>query len=194
VLVTVLLLTVFVDLIEAVAVGMGISCVVFMKKMGDLGKKQTELAPLNDLRLSKEAEDLEHHFHSLAEVSEQVYVKTVTGPIFFGFARTITEKIRDLKNTRYVILDMNRVPYIDQTGLYAMEEMVRELKDQGIEVLMTGAQREPMEMFRKTRVVPNVISPDNLFSNKLECLQTLGKRLTPASDHTRLTPASDHTR
>lgn len=184
ILVTVLVLTVFVDLIEAVAVGMGISCVVFMKKMGDLGQKQTELAPLNDLKLNQEAEDLEHHFHSLAEVSEQVYVKTVTGPIFFGFARTLTEKIRALKNPRCVILDMNRVPYIDQTGLYAMEEMVRELNERGIEVLMTGTQRGPMEMFRKSRMVPNVLAPENLFSSKQECFETLDQRWTPASDHT----------
>jgi len=113
-----------------------------------------------------------------------VYVKTVTGPIFFGFARTLTEKIRALKNPRCVILDMNHVPYIDQTGLYAMEEMVRELKDQGIEVLMTGTQREPMEMFHKSRMVPNVLAQENLFSSKQECFETLEQRWTPASDHT----------
>ncbi|MGP0566138.1 MULTISPECIES: SulP family inorganic anion transporter [unclassified Nitrospina] len=185
VLVTVFLLTVFVDLIEAVAVGMGISCVVFMKTMSDLGRKQTSLAPLNDLKLNFNGNGDGRHFHSLAEVSEQVYIKTVTGPIFFGFARTLTQKIRGLKNTRCVILDMDRVPYIDQTGLFAMEDMVRELNDQNIEVLMAGAQNQPLEMMKKMKMVPNVISPENVFPSTYDCLHSLGQRLTPASDHAR---------
>ncbi|MCF8719576.1 SulP family inorganic anion transporter [Nitrospina gracilis] len=185
VLVTVFLLTVFVDLIEAVAVGMGISCVVFMKTMSDIGRKQTSLAPLNDLKLDFNGNGDNGHFHSLAEVSEQIYVKTVTGPIFFGFARTLTQKIRGLKNTRCVILDMDRVPYIDQTGLFAMEDMVRELNDQGIEVLMAGAKNQPLEMLKKMKMVPNVISPENLFASTYECLHSLGQRLTPVSDQTR---------
>ncbi|CAI2719580.1 SulP family inorganic anion transporter [Nitrospina watsonii] len=185
VLVTVFLLTVFVDLIEAVAVGMGISCVVFMKTMSDLGRKQTSLAPLNDLNLDFNGNGDNGHFHSLAEVSEQIYVKTVTGPIFFGFARTLTQNIRGLKNARCVILEMDRVPYIDQTGLYAMEEMVHELSEQGIQVLMAGAQRQPLEMFHKMKMVPDVISQDNLFNSTYDCITALGQRWTPVLDRTR---------
>jgi len=171
----VMFMTVFVDLIEAVGVGLILACLVFMKRMGDIGEQKTEVTPLQEFALQQNDKPFFGSIDYPDDITEKVYVKHVKGPLFFGFATAFEEISRNIKDAKVVILDMDRVPYIDQTGLYALEEVIHELKNKGIKVLMTNMHQEPLDMCRKIKIIPDLVSDKSVFSNMQECTQGLGK-------------------
>ena len=85
---TVLLLTVFVDLITAVGIGMTLSVFVFMKKMGAIGEEKIALFPLRTLKVRKPC-DLRDEFLLPPDYLDHVYIKTFSGPVFFFWVFSI---------------------------------------------------------------------------------------------------------
>ncbi len=175
----VLFLTVFVDLIEAVGIGLFCSLFIFMKKMGDMVENQAEILPL-----SEKLKSLEKHPQLLANAQvcltdnlrKEILVKKFQGPLFFGVATTLQDLAKQVKNIRVVILKMNEVPYIDQTGLYALEEMVMELKTRKIAVLISGLREQPNDMLRKIDLIPSLVKEKFTFGNFSECITFLTKQ------------------
>jgi len=168
----VLFMTVFADLIQAVAVGMFFSTFLFMKKMGDLVEGQTEVMPISEFSTLQGPVSEETVFFT-PEFAETVFVKKLRGPLFFGFASAFQEMAKKLKNIRIVILKMSEVPYIDQTGLFAMEEVVMDLKKRGISVCIAGLQDQPHDMLMKIDLIPSLIPEEFLFENFTECASFL---------------------
>jgi len=60
---------------------------------------------------------------------------------------------------------MDRVPYIDQTGLYAMEETLLDLNKKGMKVFIIGLQSQPEDRLRSINIIPNLIPENQLFKN-----------------------------
>jgi SulP family sulfate permease len=168
----VLFMTVFADLIQAVAVGMFFSTFLFMKKMGDLVEGQTEVMPITEFSTAQ-VPISDETLCFTPEFAKTVFVKKLRGPLFFGFASAFQEIAKKLKNIRIVILKMSEVPYIDQTGLYAMEEVVMDLKKRGIAVCIAGLQGQPHDMLLKIDLIPSLIPNEFLFSNFPECASFL---------------------
>ncbi len=179
VMIIVMLLTVFVDLIEAVGIGLFFSLFIFMRKMGDMVENQAEILPLSD-----KLKTLENNSHQLeddklclmGDYSKEVLVKKFQGPLFFGVANTLQELSKKVQNIRVVILKMNEVPYIDQTGLYALEEMVMSLKNRNITVLISGLREQPNIMLRKIELIPSLVIEQFTFKDFSECILFLAKQ------------------
>ena len=175
ILVAVLVMTVFVDLIEAVAVGMILSSVIFMKKMGDIGEGKVELFPLRKLKVMKSC-NLKEEFILPRDLADQVYVKSINGPVFFGFSYSLQENIKKLPKINTIIFEMNRVPYIDQSAANVYESVIQDLKKQHIEVLLANIKGQPLKMFRDTGLIPQVISQDKIFEDIFDCVRSLEER------------------
>lgn len=156
IMITVLFLTIFVDLIQAVAAGMILSSVLFMKKMGDQIGNELKVHSLKDeIKLKDE-------FYN--NISQKIYVKHFDGPLFFGFARAFQEAADKLPNIKMLVLRMKDVPHIDQSGLYALEEVIKTLEKRSIQVVITELKKQPNRMLRRINVVPGLLSERNLFS------------------------------
>ena len=56
-----------------------------------------------------------------------------------------------------------RMHYIDQSGLYAMEDMLLDLKNKNIEVLFVGLQEQPRYMMERIGIIPNFIPNKHIF-------------------------------
>jgi len=149
-------LTVFVDLLQAVAVGMVLASILFMKKMGDVAEERAQATPM-DASSGGLLED--------TDTNCQVYVQTFDGPIFFGFTSYFSKLIQELPDVKMVVLRMEKVPYIDQSGMYAIEDAVLELEKRGIEVFLTGIQKQPEDMLRRIKLIPDVIEEESLFKD-----------------------------
>ena len=152
----VLVLTVFVDLLQAVAVGMVMASILFMKKMGDVAEERAKSMPMD----ASSGGLLES-----TDAGCQVYVQTFDGPIFFGFTSYFSKLVSELPNVKMVVLRMENVPYIDQSGMYAIEDAVLELEKRGIEVFLTGIQKQPEDMLRRIKLIPDVIEEESLFKD-----------------------------
>ena len=150
----VIFLTVFVGLIEAVAIGMILSSLLFMKKISDVVEDRTQTVPLQEF--SREMPWMDEG-DIIEKVGEEVYIKHLDGPLFFGFASRFQDMVKALPNIKVVVMRMDKVPYVDQSGLYAMEDAVMGLHDQGIKVIFTGLHGQPKDMFDSFSLVPGLV-------------------------------------
>ena len=171
VLVTVFLLTVFVDLLTAVGIGMVIACVLFMKRASDLvegGYSSQEMTGFD-----KESPwDDEHGMPDT--VAHRIYIQRLNGPIFFGTINKFKEVMQTVPDdAKVVIIRMRLVSFMDQSGLYAMEEAIKELQDRGAQVLMTIIQPQPVYMLRKMNVIPDLVPEDHTFETFEACTEFL---------------------
>lgn len=161
----VLALTVFLGLIEAVAIGMVISAVIFMKKMGDVTAAKSGITPL----LKEEAWEDEAPFPP--SFQEKVYVKHIDGPIFFGSTGYFQELAGQIPpQISHLIIRMDKVPYMDQSGLYAMEDILVELAKGGKKIFFVGLQDQPRYLMERIDIIPDLVPRDYLFHTFDECM------------------------
>ncbi len=174
IMVVVLLLTVFVGLLEAVAIGMVMAAILFMKTISDVIDNRTTSAPIQAFAREIPWAD---EGDLIKRIGDRVYIKHLSGALFFGFASRFQEMMKALPTIEVVVMRMGRVPYVDQSGLYAMEDAVQELQEQGITVIMTGLHGQPKIMFERINLVPGLIPAELIFDNFVECTQWLEERL-----------------
>jgi len=163
VLVIVLLITTFGSLIYAVGIGITLACLLFMKKAGDLSEEGLEVGTVEDIDGEKPWQDEEVFYQ---KYKDKVIIKHLYGPLFFGFTSYFKDQIQTLSNDiKALIIRMDRVPYIDQSGLYALEDIIFDLRKAGIEVLLVGLQEQPSDMLRAIDVIPNLVPEEDLPEN-----------------------------
>ncbi len=177
VLVVVFLMTVFVDLLTAVGIGMVIACVLFMKRSSDIVEKQYEGGLLSD-GFDKNT-PWEDEQKVTEELKKQIYVQRLDGPIFFGTVtgfQKIMHGVPDDPNIKTVIIRMRRVTFMDQSGAYAMESCVKDLQAMGKEVLMTIIQPQPNIIMHKMQIIPTLIAEEQTFATFEECIEYITLR------------------
>ena len=176
VLIIVLLITTFGSLIQAVGLGLALASLLFMKKAGDIAEDGLEVGPVSDMDGSKPWQD-ELEFYDTYK--DKVIIKHLYGPLFFGFTAHFNKEIKALgKELEALIIRMDRVPYVDQSGLYALEDAIHELRLKDIEVIMVGIQSQPMDMLRSIDIIPDLIPENDLFDNVEDAFQYLKTKLS----------------
>ena len=111
-------------------------------------------------------------------VAHQIYVQRLNGPIFFGTINKFKEVMQTVPDSaKIVIIRMRLVSFMDQSGLYAMEEAIKDLQARGVQVLMTIIQPQPMYMLTTHKVIPAVVPEDHTFKTFEECTEYLKKQL-----------------
>ena len=175
VLIVVFLTTVFVDLLTAVGIGMVIACVLFMKRASDMVEKQYDSHEINGFDKENPWPD-EGGMPDKAKHS--IYVQRLNGPVFFGSITGFKSVMQDIPvDVKIVIIRMKNVPFMDQSGLYAMEAAIKELRDRGTQVLMTIVQPQPKYMLNSTGVIPELVPEECVFKTFEDCTYYLRKTL-----------------
>lgn len=166
----VLSITVFFDLLWAVGVGMVLACFFFMKRISDISEKRSTVTKL-------EPEDpWEDELNLNGEVTDKIYIKHLFGPLTFGFITGFKELTKLLPdNVQLVVIRMERVPYMDQSGLYALEEAVFDLHQKKVCVVLTDAGTQPLDMMRQIQLVPDIIPEEHCFDEFGDFVQWLGE-------------------
>lgn len=166
----VLILTVFVSLIQAVAIGLILASILFMKKIADVVEHRTKSAPLKafsqELNWADEGDIIEH-------IGNKVYIKHLDGPLFFGFASRFQEMLKAIPEIKVVVIRMDKVPYVDQSGLYAMEDAIQDLQAQGVKVVFTDVHGQPLDMFERFNLIPGLVGREYCFENFNACMKWL---------------------
>ena len=161
----VLTLTVFIGLIEAVAIGMVISAIVFMKKMGDVTAIQSDVKTL----AKEKAWEDEANFP--ANLKEEVYIKHIKGPMFFGATNHFQELANQIpKTASHLVIRMDRVPYIDQSGLFTMEDILIQLAADDISIAFVGLTEQPQYLMERIDIIPDLVPEECLFETFDDCL------------------------
>ena len=163
----VMLLSVFWDLVSAVGIGLVLASLIFMKKMGDVTSEQSHIKALK----SNEDAILEV-VKEWGQIPENVFVKHLNGPVFFGATNELQALSRQLnEHATHLIIRMEKVPYIDQSGLYTLEDILLNLKQKGIGVSITGIQQQPLYLLKRIKIVPDLIAEKHLFNDFGVCIE-----------------------
>ncbi|WP_318343765.1 SulP family inorganic anion transporter [Flagellimonas baculiformis] len=158
------------NLVYAVGIGLIMASLMFMKKIGDITSKKSNVTSLKEEGWPDEKDISE-------ELKEGVFIKHINGPLFFGSTsefQLLADQIPE--NASIVIIRMGRMPYLDQSGLYAMEEVIHGLKQKNITVLLSKVLEQPKYMLEKIDIVPGLIPNEHVFDNFRSCLNWLKDR------------------
>lgn len=162
----VLLLSTFWNLVYAVGIGLVIASLMFMKKIGDIAAASSDVKPL---KKEKNWSD-EQHFPE--ELKEKVYIKHMKGPLFFGTTNEFHKLARQIPSTASkVVIRLDSMQYMDQSGLYAMEDVLQELNQKNIQALFVGLLEQPNYMMERIGIIPNLISKAFIFKDFDACTQ-----------------------
>ena len=91
--------------------------------------------------------------------------------MFFGNTNDFQEMARGIPTTAsHVIIRMDKVPYMDQSGLYAMEEALYRFNKDNITVILVHLETQPRVMMESIDIIPDLIPHEHIFSDFDEVL------------------------
>jgi SulP family sulfate permease len=159
----VLFLSTFWNLVYAVGIGLIIASLMFMKKIGDL------VAERSDVKTLKE-EAWEDEFGFPEELKNVVFIKHIKGPLFFGSTSDFQQLALQIPDSAsVVIIRLDRMAYMDQSGLYAMEDVLQDLRKKNIQIFFIGLLKQPRYMMERIDIIPDLISEEYIFENFNDC-------------------------
>lgn len=161
----VLVLSTFWNLVYAVGIGLVIACLMFMKKIGDLTAERSDVKPLKE-----EAWSDEKNFPD--QLKEEVFIKHLKGPLFFGSTSDFQNLAAQIPDTsKVVVVRLAKMQYMDQSGLYTMEEIILGLQEKGIKVLFVGLPKQPRYMMEHIDIIPDLVPENYIFEDFNSCLE-----------------------
>ena len=169
IMIIVLLLSTFWDLIFAVGIGLLISCLMFMKLIGDLTAERSEVGPLKE-----EAWPDEIDFPK--NLKDKVFIKHIKGPLFFGSTSEFEQLYKQIpEGAETVVIRLSRMQYMDQTGLYVMEDTLQDLRVKGVDIIFVGLLKQPRYMMERVNIIPGFIPEERIFKSFKAYLMSLSK-------------------
>ena len=175
VMIIVLLLSTFWNLVYAVGIGLVIASLMFMKKIGDLTAERSDVKSLKEESWADEIDFPE-------KLKEEVFIKHIKGPLFFGSTSEFQALSQQIpKSAKTVIMRLGRMQYMDQSGLYAMEDMLQDLKKKNIEVLFVNLLQQPRYMMERIDIIPDFIPKEHIFKGFSPCVQWIKENITDES-------------
>lgn len=150
------ILTVFVDLVVAVNVGVVIAALLFMRRMADtVNVEQQALVDTLD-------------WPAGVSLPPDALIYRIDGPFFFGAAEKLERILERIHlNVRTVVLRFGRVPFIDATGLQTLTEVVERFQKRGVRVIFCGLHAEIEPSLVRAGLLDR-IGPDNVCANLSE--------------------------
>ncbi|MEM1088792.1 MAG: SulP family inorganic anion transporter [Pseudomonadota bacterium] len=171
--VLVLGLTVFVDLITAVAVGVILAALAFVKRMAD---KQLESfkSTAGDITTQEEQEILD-------QAKGKITLFDFGGPLSFGAAadvgHTVRERVRE--HSAAIVLDFSRVPFMDVSAARAVETIACDAKAAHKTLYVTGMSDEVKRVITGLNA-DHCIPGDTTHATRLEALKAALAEVTGA--------------
>lgn len=151
-------LTVAVDLVVAIEVGMVLASFLFMKRMAEVTNVQIVTREYRD-------DDVDMASGIDKVVPAGVEIFEINGPFFFGAATAFTEEVESvLGKPRVLIIRMRNVPAMDSTGIHALAQIVRRSRREKTFILLSDVHSQPMIALGKSHLLDE-IGEENIFGN-----------------------------
>lgn len=163
-------LTIVFDLTIGVAVGLMIAIVLFVRRMEEISSVKL-LTPTSDSEMEG-ANSLRGK-----EVPDGVVLFRFEGPLFFAAVEKLEAALRSHgKRPKIVVFRMRHVPAIDATALHSLEVAVEKMHRDGVQILLTAVQAQPMKVLYKSGLVDK-LGLDSFCANIDEALSVSGRLL-----------------
>ena len=146
------------NLVYAVGIGLVIASLMFMKKIGDTTENRSSLESFDRSKAWPDEVDFPE------KLKEKVFIKHIRGPLFFGSTSYFQQLVKQIPETATtVIIRMGRMQYIDQSGLYALEDALIELVNDNKKVLLVNIIEQPRYLMERIDIIPDLIPEEQIF-------------------------------
>lgn len=163
-------LTVFVDLVVAVNIGVILAMLQFLRRMAS----SVDVQQLTDTQLNSELND-----QGRTQLPRGVLVYAIEGPLFFGavenFERALAQTHTDPK---VLIIRLRRVPFIDITGIQVLEEVIAKLRKRRVTVLLCEANERVHGKLLRAEVIDE--SADGSYASTFSAALSRAEAPAPA--------------
>jgi SulP family sulfate permease len=167
---TVLIITVAVDLLLAVGIGMVMASFLFMKRITDIqiASMKTITRPGDNTAYERALSPQEADIMNQAD--GQIMLFHMSGPISFSSAKSLVRNHSMVADYQVMVLDLSDVPSIDFTTSRALEDIVTDTIEAGQQMILLGACEEVYAMLEQQGVL-KYLEADNIFSQRIDALQ-----------------------
>ncbi len=162
----VILLTVFVDLITAVGIGVFVANILTIKRLTDLRSQDVKAITDADdeILLNDEEKEL------LGRAKGRVLLFHLSGPMIFGVSKAIAREHTVIDQYEALVLDLSDVPLLGVTSSLALENAIAEAVDKGRNVYIVGAAGAIKRRLEKFGIL-DMIPADHLLGDRTEALR-----------------------
>ena len=144
-------LTVLVDLVVAVNVGVILAMLLFLRRMS---------AAVEVLRVDASALQAELREAGRAHLPPGVLVYSIEGPFFFGAVESLERALqRTHTDPRAIVIRLRQVPFMDITGIQTLEEAIENLERRGVRVLLCEARTNVLRKLARAGLVGKQLAP-----------------------------------
>jgi SulP family sulfate permease len=144
-------LTVFVDLVVAVNVGVILAALFFMRRMADAVNVEQQV---DGVSIPTDA--------ALTSPASGTLIYSIDGPLFFGAAEKLERTLRHIQRpATTLILRMGNVPFVDATGILAIEEIIKDFRRHGAQVLLVEVRPNVRYKLERGGLIAHV-GPENV--------------------------------
>ncbi|MDC0602618.1 SulP family inorganic anion transporter [Aliiglaciecola sp.] len=168
----VMLLTVFVDLIVAVGVGVFIANIITIDKLSRSQEKNIKaISDMDDKTpLSREEKTL------IRESKGQILMVYLSGPMIFGVAKALSREHAQIADHKAFIIDLTDVSMLDDTISLAIENAIKEAVELKKAVFLVVKSRATREKLTRLKI-DELIGLDHIIENRTLALQKAAKGL-----------------
>jgi len=149
VMLTVFFMTIFIDLITAVAVGIVLASLLIVQRI----TQETKIT-LSDKLVNTESSYL---------IEENTRIIKINGVFFFGSSTLFENRVNNLLDTKNVIIDIYDIPFIDITAIFTLMDLVKKLQIEKIKVIIISKNQHTEQILKldKNGLFKNITFNDN---------------------------------
>ncbi|MGK7937451.1 MAG: SulP family inorganic anion transporter [Xenococcaceae cyanobacterium] len=162
----VIALTVFVDLIVAVGVGVFIANILTIERLSNHRADTVKAITYDDEEIDLNSEEKQ----LLERANGSVLLFYLSGPMIFGVAKAISREHNLINDYQALVLDLSEVPILGVTSSLALENAIEEAVEKGRQVFLVGLQGQAERRLRKLGVMEKVPTK-NIISDRTEALR-----------------------
>ena len=164
----VLIITVSIDLLLAVGVGMVMASFLFMKRITDM--------QIASIKAVTNPDEIDHEIAFNAQEKEimkqadgRIMLFHMSGPMSFSSAKSIVRGHAGIVGYEIMLLDLSDVPHIDFTTTRALEDIIHDTIDSGKPIFLVGACKSVYDMLEKQGVTA-YFETDYMYQQRLDAL------------------------
>jgi SulP family sulfate permease len=162
----VLLLTVFVDLIVAVGVGVFIANILTIERLSAMQAQDVKVISDADDAVVLNAEEK----RLLDEGRGRVLLFYLSGPMIFGVSKAIAREHNAISCCDVLVMDLSDVPHMGVTASLEVENAIRDAVDKGRQVFIVGAAGSVLRRLERLGIL-QLIPDDHLLSRRFDALK-----------------------
>ncbi|WP_440874676.1 SulP family inorganic anion transporter [Thalassotalea sp. PLHSN55] len=163
----VMFLTVFVDLIVAVGLGVFISNIIIIEKLSREQARKVKAisdADENDVPLTNNERTM------LESANGKVLFFYLSGPMIFSVSKAISRQHASIEDYEVMILDLTDVPMFDVTVGLALENAMKDAQEANCEVILLCPHEQTRKQLKKFKVL-ELLKDDKNYATRQEALQ-----------------------